>query len=340
MSKKGFLNEIVDLDDPFTSFADDLNDNIATMGFIDTGSYILNAAFSTSIYGGIPDNSVTALAGESAVGKSFFALGIFKNFLQSNETAGGIYYETEGAPKQIIKSRGLDAGRIIVSQPNTIEGFKINAMKVLQKYEELDEESRPPLMMILDSLGQLSSDKELEDSVEGNKTTDMTRTRAIKSAFRVITLKLSKLKVPFILTNHTYTAINKYGAPQELSGGSGLKYSASSIAMLSKSKDKDEKTKEVVGSIIKCKMYKNRIAKENTEIEVKLNYKTGLDRYYGLLDLAVTHNIFKKSTKGITLPDGTSVASKVIDNEPEKYYTKDILERLDEAAKKEFSYGE
>lgn len=336
---KGFLHEIVDLDDPFTAFADDLNDDISSMGYIDTGSYILNAAFSTSIFGGIPNNKVVAFAGESAVGKSYFALGILKNFLSENEGAGGIYYETEGAPTQVIKSRGLDAGRIIVSQPNTIEEFKTNVMKVLKKYEELDEESRMPLMIVLDSLGQLSTNKEMEDAVDGNNVSDMTRTRAIKSAFRTITLKLAKLKVPLILTNHTYTAITKYGAPQELGGGSGLKYAASTIAMLSKSKDKDEKTKEVVGNIIKCKMYKNRIAKENTEVEVKLSYKTGLDRYYGLLDLAVKHDIFKKSTKGIGMPDGSFTASKNVENEPEKFFTKDILEKLDEAAKKEFSYG-
>jgi len=216
---KGFLHEIVDLDDPFTAFADDLNDDISSMGYIDTGSYILNAAFSTSIFGGIPNNKVVAFAGESAVGKSYFALGILKNFLSENEGAGGIYYETEGAPTQVIKSRGLDAGRIIVSQPNTIEEFKTNVMKVLKKYEELDEESRMPLMIVLDSLGQLSTNKEMEDAVDGNNVSDMTRTRAIKSAFRTITLKLAKLKVPLILTNHTYTAITKYGAPQELGGG-------------------------------------------------------------------------------------------------------------------------
>lgn len=340
MSKKGFLNEIVDLDDPFTSFADELNDDASTLSFVDTGSYILNAAFSTSIFGGIPNNKVTAFAGESAVGKSYFALGILKNFLSRNENAGGIYYETEGAPTQVIKSRGLDARRIVVSQPNTIEEFKTNVMKVLQRYENIEEEERLPLMVVLDSLGQLSTIKELEDSTEGNNVTDMTRTRAIKAAFRTITLKLAKLNVPLVLTNHTYTAITKYGAPQELGGGSGLKYAASTIAMLSKSKDKDEKTKEVVGNIIRCKMYKNRFAKENSEVEVRLNYKTGLDRYYGLLDLAIKGELYKKSTKGITLPDGTTTATKNIENEPEKYFTEDVLKKIDEIAKKEFSYGE
>jgi RecA/RadA recombinase len=340
MSKKGFLNEIVDLDDPFTSFADELNDDAGSLAFVDTGSYILNAAFSTSIYGGIPNNKVTAFAGESAVGKSYFALGILKNFLSGNENAGGLYYETEGAPTQVIKARGLDGRRIVISQPSTIEEFKTNAIKVLNKYEELEEDERPPLMMVLDSLGQLSTIKEMDDSSEGNNVSDMTRTRAIKAAFRTITLKLSKLKVPFILTNHTYTAITQYGAPQVLSGGSGIKYAASTIAMLSRTKDKDEKTKEVTGNIIKCKMYKNRFAKENSEVEVRLSYKTGLDRYYGLLDLAVKGELYKKSTKGITLPDGTTTATKNIENEPEKYFTKDVLEKLDVIAKKEFSYGE
>ena len=336
MSKKGFLNEIADLDDPFTIFADDNT----PVGFIDTGSYILNAAISTSIYGGISDNSITILAGEESVGKTYFAMGILKNFLSRDERAGAIYYETEGAPKQIIQSRGIDGGRVILSQPDTVQKFREKALNVLVNYDKIDPEERPPLMLILDSLGQLSTSKEFEDSIAGSETQDMTRTKLIKSAFRTITLKLQKLHVPMIATNHVYVNPAAYGNPKIQSGGSGPKYSSSTTIFLSKSKDRDDKTKEIVGNIITCKMNKNRWAKENTEVDVRLSYSKGLDRYYGLTDLAVKYDIFKKSTKGITLPDGTTTATKNVDNEPEKYYTKDILDRLDEAAKKEFSYGD
>lgn len=338
MAKKGLLNEILDTDDPFTTFADDLNSSIGSVSFIDTGSYVLNAAFSTSIYGGIPDNSVTALAGEESVGKSYLALDVLTEFLKKNERAQSILFETEGAPKQIIKTRGLDGRRIGLAQPDTIQKFSHTVMKYLNRYENLEEEEKFPLLLILDSLGGLSTTKELQDTLEGKEVKDMTRQQAIRSAFRQITLKLEKLHVPMIVTNHVYTSVGTYGSPKTIGGGGGIKYAASTIAMLSKSKIKDD-DKEVVGNIIRVKMIKNRYAKEHAEVETRLFYDKGIDRYYGLSDLALKHGLFKKSTKGISLPDGTTVATKVLDNEPEKYYTKDLLNKIEEIAKKEFSYG-
>ena len=340
MSKKGFLHDLVEKDDPFTRFGDHPDFDNSNLGFIDTGSYALNGAISGSIYGGISDSSITILAGEESVGKTYFGVGILKSFLSRDEGAGAVYYETEGAPIQAIKSRGIDAGRVAISQPDTVQKFREKALNVLTKYEKIEKEERPPLMLILDSLGQLSTSKEFEDSLSGSETADMTRSRLIKSAFRTITLMLNRLHVPMIATNHVYVNMNAYGNPKVQSGGSGPKYSASTTIQLSKSKDRDEKTKEVLGNIVTCKMIKNRWAKENAEVDVRLSYTKGLDRYFGLTDLAVKHGIFTKSTKGITLPDGTTTATKNVDNDPEKFYTKDVLDRLDAAAKKEYSYGE
>ena len=122
-----------------------------------------------------------------------------------------------------------------------------------------------------------------------------------------------------------------------MGGGSGLKYAASNIVYLSKRKEKDGK--EVVGNIIHCKNYKSRLTKENALIDVRLTYKDGLDKYYGLLDLAIKHNIFKSVSTRIELPDGSKQYAKTINNEPDKFFTKDILAQIDEAAKKEFLYG-
>jgi hypothetical protein len=117
-----------------------------------------------------------------------------------------------------------------------------------------------------------------------------------------------------------------------------LKYTASTIAMLTKKKDKDGT--DVVGNIIKVNMYKSRLSKENKRVEVKLSYQTGLDRYYGLVDLAVKYGIFNKVSTRIELPDGTKTFEKSIYKDAEKYFTEDILNQLDKAARKEFSYGE
>jgi len=118
---------------------------------------------------------------------------------------------------------------------------------------------------------------------------------------------------------------------------SGLKYAASSIIYLSKRKEKDGT--EVIGNIIHCKNYKSRLTKENAKIDVKLTYKSGLDRYYGLLDIAEEAGIFKKVSTRFEMPDGTKVFGKSINDDPEKYFTKEILDKIDEAAKRKFSYG-
>mgnify|MGYP003127264641 FL=1 len=165
----------------------------------------------------------------------------------------------------------------------------------------------------------------------------MTRAQVLKATFRVLTLKLAKAKVPLIVTNHVYEVVGSYIPTKEMSGGSGLKYTASQIVFLSKKKDKDGK--DVVGNIIKCKMVKSRFTKENKEVEVKLTYDKGLDRYYGLLDLALKYGIFKQISTRIELPDGTKTFGKSINKDPKKYFTPEILEKIDQAAITEYTYG-
>ena len=306
--------------------------------FIDTGSLAFNALLSGSIYGGMPSNKITAIAGEAATGKTFFALGIVKAFLDKNKDAGVIYFESESAlTKDLVETRGIDSKRMVIVPVATVQEFRHQSIKVIDKYLEQDEKNRKPLMFVLDSLGMLSTTKEMEDTAEGKETRDMTRSQIVKAAFRVLTLKLGKAKVPMIMTNHTYDVIGSMFPQKEMGGGSGLKYAASNIVYLSKRKEKDGK--EVVGNIIHCKNYKSRLTKENALIDVRLTYKDGLDKYYGLLDLAIKHNIFKSVSTRIELPDGSKQYAKTINNEPDKFFTKDILAQIDEAAKKEFLYG-
>jgi len=306
--------------------------------FIDTGSHIFNAVLSGSIHGGIPSNKITALAGESATGKTFFVLGMVKHFLDSNPDAGVIYFESESAlTKQLIEDRGIDSERMIIMPVTTVQEFRTQALTVLDKYMEQDEADRKPIFLVLDSLGMLSTTKEVEDTADGKETRDMTRAQVLKAAFRVLTLKLGRAKVPMVITNHTYDVVGAYMPTKEMGGGSGLKYAASTIIYLSKKKEKDGT--EVIGNIIHCKTQKSRLSKENMMVDVRLRYETGLDKYYGLLDLAVKHGIFKQVSTRIELPDGTKQYAKSIYNEPEKYFTDDIMAQLDEAAKKEYSYG-
>jgi len=306
--------------------------------FIDTGSYIFNSLLSGTIHGGLPANKITALAGESATGKTFFVLGVVDNFLKKNPDAGVIYFESESAlTKDMIEDRGIDSSRMIIMPVTTVQEFRHQAIRVLDKYIEQDKADRKPMLLVLDSLGMLSTTKEMEDTEAGKETRDMTRSQIVKAAFRVLTLKLGKAQVPLIITNHTYDVIGSMFPTKEMGGGSGLKYAASSIVYLSKRKEKDGT--EIIGNIIHCKNHKSRLTKENKMVDVRLTYDKGLDKHYGLLELALKHGIFKQVSTRIELPDGSKTFGKTINNDPEKYYTPEILKQLDEASAKEFKYG-
>jgi RecA/RadA recombinase len=332
-----FLTDMVKGIDNTSLLADGGNSSEFS-GSIDTGSYILNAAISGSIYGGVPNNKITAFAGESATGKTFFVLGVLKQFLEDNKDGGVIYFDTEAAvTKQMMDDRGIDTKRVVISEPSSIEEFRTNATRILSTYIEQGKDA-PPMMMVLDSLGMLSSAKELADTEAGSEKRDMTKSQLLRGTFRVLSLKLAKANVPLLVTNHVYDVIGAYIPTKEITGGAGLKYAASSIAMLGKKKDKDGT--DVVGNIIKVTMHKSRFTKEQKKVEVKLSYDTGLDRYYGLLDLAEKYDIIKKVSTRFELPDGRKVFGKAINNNPTEYFTDDIMAQLEVAAAKEFKYGQ
>ncbi len=331
-----FLQDIVkEIDNEYAGL---VSDGVAagdTSGFIDTGSYIFNALVSGSIYGGVPSNKITAIAGESSTGKTFFCLGIVQHFLESNPDAGVIYFESESAiSRQMIEDRGIDSQRMMIVPVTTVQEFRTQAIKILDKYMEQKEQK--PMMFVLDSLGMLSTSKEIEDSEAGKETRDMTRAQVVKSIFRVLTLKLGKANVPLLVTNHTYDVVGAYIPTKEMGGGSGLKYAASTIIYLSKKKEKDGK--EVVGNIIKCKAAKSRLTKENSDVETRLYYDRGLDRYYGLLELGEKYGVFERNGNRIKFGE-SSVYPKSILADPEKYFTPEVMQALDECAAKEFRYG-
>ena len=153
-----FLSNVIKGIDNTNILADGGNSSEFT-GTIDTGSYIMNAVLSGSLYGGVPNNKITAFAGESATGKTFFVLGVIKQFLEDNKTGGVIYFDTEAAvTKDMMSSRGIDVSRVSIAEPESIEDFRTSAVKMLTNY--MEHKDAPPMMMVLDSLGQLSSAKE------------------------------------------------------------------------------------------------------------------------------------------------------------------------------------
>ena len=335
----GFLDSVIK--DSGNEFASKVSDGVAagdTSSFVDTGSYIFNAVVSGSLFGGIPSNKVTALAGESSTGKTFFALSVVRNFLDNNSNGGVIYFESESAlSKDIIESRGIDSKRMVIFPVATIEEFRTQAVRIVDKYMKEPKEERQPLMFVLDSLGMLSTSKEMEDISNDKQVRDMTKSQLIKGAFRVLTLKLGQAGIPMIVTNHTYDVIGSYVPMKEMGGGAGLKYAASTIIYLSKSKEKEGT--DLVGNIIKCEAKKSRLSKEGAKVATRLFFDDrGLDKYYGLIELGEKYNVFKRVGNRIAI-GGSNVYPKSILGDPEKYFTDEVMAKLEEAARTEYSYG-
>jgi RecA/RadA recombinase len=331
-----FLKDIVkEIGDDFTKLASDIDE---TESYVDTGSYVFNALVSGSIFGGVSGNKITAIAGESSTGKTFFSLAVVKNFLDSNPDGYCLYFDTEAAVnKPLLESRGIDLTRFVVVNVVTIEEFRNKALKAIDIYSKSPVEERKPCMFVLDSLGMLSTSKEINDVLNDKEIRDMTKSQLIKGTFRMLTLKLGQANVPLIVTNHTYDVIGAYVPTKEMGGGSGLKYAASSIIYLSKKKEKDGT--EVIGNLIKAKTHKSRISKENKDVTIRLYYdERGLDRYYGLLELGEIGGLWK-NVAGRYEIDGKKIYAKEILKTPEKYFTEEVMQKLDEIAGQEFSYG-
>jgi len=331
-----FLKDIVkEIGGEYTKLASDIDE---TETYVDTGSYIFNALVSGSIFGGVSGNKITAIAGESSTGKTFFSLAVVKNFLDNNPTGYCLYFDTEAAiTKSLLESRGVDTKRTVVVNVVTVEEFRGKALKAVDLYMKKPEGDRNPCMFVLDSLGMLSTSKEINDALNDKEVRDMTKSQLIKGAFRMLTLKLGQANIPMIVTNHTYDVIGAYVPTKEMGGGSGLKYAASTIIHLGKKKEKDGT--EVIGNIIKAKTAKSRLSKENKEVEIRLFYdERGLDKYYGLLELGEIGELWK-NVGGRYEMDGKKLYAKEILKNPEKYFTAEVMQALDEIAQKEFSYG-
>ena len=330
-----FLSEIIrDIGNEYAQIASEIKEEET---YVDTGSYIFNALVSGSIFGGVSGNKITAFVGESGSAKTYYSLAVVKNFLNNNPDGYCLYFDTESAiTKSLLLSRGIDVNRLVVLNVVTVEEFRTKALKAVDIYLKKDESDRKPCMFVLDSLGMLSTTKEISDTLAEKDARDMTKAQVIKGAFRMLTLKLGQANIPMIVTNHVYDSMSMY-SPKEISGGSGLRYSASTIIYLSKSKEKEGT--DIIGAIIKAKTYKSRFSKENQDAETRLFYdERGLDRYYGLPQLAAESGVWTYAANRYEV-EGKKIYEKEILKNPEKYFTDEVMEKLDFAAKEKFSYG-
>lgn len=319
-------------------------------GYIDTGIYTLNALTSGKLLGGgFPKGKVVALAGEKGTGKTFILINSLAKHLNKNLKAEVILFESEGAlTKKMLEERGVDLDRVAVFPVSTVEEFRhqsLLALEYLDKKWEKDGEY-PDVVVALDSLGMLGTEFEQETSRTNDNKADMgKRAQLIKSVFRNITLKLSLLQIPMIITNHTYKGMGKYD-PTKMGGGQGLEFAASIIIFLSKRAVREEaktgksKIKQLMGNDITFIVHKGRLTIEGSRATVGLNFKGGIDRNSGILELLVEAGIVKQAGAWFSyneerIGQGKKNAYKTLDN----FLNNDLLNELEPFIQEKYCYG-
>ena len=178
---------------------------------MDTGSYIFNGLVSGSIFGGVSSNKITAIAGESSTGKTFFSLAVVKNFLDSNPDGYCLYFDTESAVnKGLLEIVGIDLSRLVVINVVTIEEFSTKALKAVDKYITNAHRGSQTMYVCVRLFGNAFHRKRNSDALNDKQVRDMTKSQLVKGAFRMLTLKLGQANIPLIVTNHTYDVIGSY----------------------------------------------------------------------------------------------------------------------------------
>jgi len=316
--------------------------------WIHTGNYHLNACLSGSLFGGWPNNRSCSIAGPSGTGKTFLTLNSVREAINMGYYV--IYYDSEAAvDKDQMLKFGIDTSKVNYQPVNTVQEFRTSITSITQKMQEVKRKGGeiPKIMIILDSAGNLATAKEIEDAATGSEKADMTRSKILKSIFRIIMTPLADLKIPFLFTNHTYQT-QDFISRQVAGGGTGPEYAASIVLMLNKAQLKDGAEK--VGIIVTAKPDKNRFAKPHP-IKFHLDFTKGMNPYVGLEQYATWDicGITRGSIeKGIKTPKATARGwickhlDETVSNAEfftEKVFTKEVLEQINEHIKPLFNYN-
>lgn len=259
--------------------------------FIPTQHPVLNIAFSGEVDGGLV-SGLTILAGESKTFKSALSLYCLKAYLDKFPDAIGILYDSEfGITEEYIKSFDLDPSRIIHIPVEHIEHLKFDFVKKLEAINKGDR-----VFFIVDSIGQIASKKETEDAIDEKSVADMTRAKAIRSLLRLITIQLTLKDIPCIMINHVYQSIGGMYPTTVIPGGTSVTYSANQLFVITKSQEKDGT--ELTGWNFNLTVFKSRFVKEKSKLPFQVMYDTGINKYSGLLDLAIESGDIVKPKNG------------------------------------------
>ena len=257
---------------------------------IPTSVPIINVALSGKLDGGLTPG-LTMWAGPSKHFKTAFSLLMAKSYLDKYPDAALLFYDSEfGTPQSYFDSFGIDTNRVLHTPLTDIEQLKFD---VMQQLTSLDRDDK--LIIIIDSIGNLASKKEVDDALEGKSVADMSRAKQVKSLFRMVTPHLTMKDIPMVVVNHTYMEIGMF--PKAIvGGGTGSYYSADNIFILGRQQEKEGT--EVVGYNFIINVEKSRYVKEKSKIPVSVSFDGGISRWSGLLDIALDGGFVVKPSNG------------------------------------------
>jgi RecA/RadA recombinase len=263
----------------------------------------LNVALSGKLDGGL-STGLTVFAGPSKHFKTAFAMLLSKSYLDKYDDGVVLFYDSEfGAPQGYFDSFGIDTDRVIHTPVTDIEQLKHDVMSQLQGIERGDR-----VIIIVDSVGNLASRKEVEDAIDGKSVADMTRAKQMKSLFRMITPHLTIKDIPAVVVNHTYKEIGLF--PKDVvSGGTGVYYSADNIFIIGRQQEKEGK--EVVGYNFIINVEKSRFVREKSRIPIEVTWEGGISKWSGLIDMALESGHVVKPSNGWYAKSGEDDAKKV-----------------------------
>jgi RecA/RadA recombinase len=303
-------------------------DDMSPRDFISAGNFLFNCLLSADPFKGIPSGKIVTLAGPPGCGKTFTMLEILKNAQALGYTA--VLYDTEMANNDMnaLKARGLDIENLLYIPVDTVEALKTSLLNLLEEVGPTEK-----VIIGIDSLGNLSTEKEMRDSIDGSDKKDMTRAAMMKALFRTVTLKAGLKQVPIIGINHTYVNPGSFIPQNIVAGGSGGLYMSSIIVQFTKAQDKD--TGGVIGCVVTAKTDKNRFAKERSKVKFSINFNTGMNPYSGLLGWCEEEKIFKKEGRSY-IYNGTKLGPKDL-NKP--FWDAQLKGELGALLCNKFKYG-
>lgn len=257
---------------------------------IQTNIPIINVAFTGTLDGGLT-SGLTVIAGPSRFFKTNLALVSVKAYMNKYTDAVCLFYDSEfGATPEYLAAHGIDNARVLHLPIEHLEQLKFDIVKKLEDIKKTDR-----VIILIDSIGNLASKKEVEDAADGKSVADMSRAKGMKSLFRIITPHLTMKDIPCIAVAHTYETMELY-SKSIISGGTGMLYSANSAWIISRSQEKEDK--DLVGYNFTINIEKSRFVKEKSKLVFQVKFDGGIDRYSGLLDLALESKHVVKPSNG------------------------------------------